>query len=138
MGRIRYLCKTGNGKMHRNRLCREAFVFPRNGGGEVSPQIPSYIRVKDDSVKVSNVKTYLVKKLGLASEAEVEITCMGQNLLPSQTLKEVRDTVWFPGLMQSLNVRGTPSAGTELLRNDSMYHILTMDYQRRGSSDSEE
>ncbi|KAJ8765361.1 hypothetical protein K2173_012058 [Erythroxylum novogranatense] len=70
--------------------------FP-NRNGEALPQIPkAYIRVKDENVTVFAVKKYLVVKLGLANEAEVEISCMGQNLEHEQTLKQVRDYIWVP------------------------------------------
>uniref|UniRef100_A0A6N2MR12 RING-type domain-containing protein n=1 Tax=Salix viminalis TaxID=40686 RepID=A0A6N2MR12_SALVM len=43
------------------------------------PQISScYLRVKDGSLPVSHIKKYLVQKLGLVSEAEVEILLLGQ------------------------------------------------------------
>nr|POE63900.1 isoform 2 of e3 ubiquitin protein ligase drip1 [Quercus suber] len=58
--------------------------------GEVLPQIPkAYIRVKDENVTVFMVKKYLVTKLGLSNEAEIDISCLGQNLLHAQTLKQV-------------------------------------------------
>ncbi|XP_044484894.1 E3 ubiquitin protein ligase DRIP2-like isoform X2 [Mangifera indica] len=51
------------------------------------PQISScYLRVKDGSLPVSFIKKYLVKKLNLASEAEVEISLQGQPLLPTLQL----------------------------------------------------
>ncbi|TKY51933.1 E3 ubiquitin protein ligase DRIP2 [Spatholobus suberectus] len=54
------------------------------------PQISScYLRVKDGSVPVSYIKKYLVKKLGLASETEVEITLLGQPVLSSLQLKNL-------------------------------------------------
>ncbi|KAM7513921.1 hypothetical protein LguiA_003504 [Lonicera macranthoides] len=40
------------------------------------------------------VKTYLVTKLGLSNEAEIEISCMGQKLLHSETLKNGRAGRW--------------------------------------------
>nr|POE63899.1 isoform 2 of e3 ubiquitin protein ligase drip1 [Quercus suber] len=61
-----------------------------NRDGEVLPQIPkAYIRVKDENVTVFMVKKYLVTKLGLSNEAEIDISCLGQNLLHAQTLKQV-------------------------------------------------
>ncbi|KAG8658641.1 E3 ubiquitin protein ligase DRIP2 isoform X2 [Manihot esculenta] len=51
------------------------------------PQISScYLRVKDGSLPVSSIKKYLVQKLGLASEAEVEISLHGQPVLSTLQL----------------------------------------------------
>ncbi|WVY98377.1 hypothetical protein V8G54_030528 [Vigna mungo] len=48
------------------------------------PQIPSsYVRIKDGSIPVSFIQKLLMKKLGLKSEDEVEIKCMGHPVLPS-------------------------------------------------------
>ncbi|XP_020210618.1 E3 ubiquitin protein ligase DRIP2 [Cajanus cajan] len=54
------------------------------------PQISScYLRIKDGSVPVSYIKKYLVKKLGLANESEVEITLLGQPVSSSLQLKNL-------------------------------------------------
>ncbi|KAE8022605.1 hypothetical protein FH972_008391 [Carpinus fangiana] len=59
------------------------------------PQISScYLRVKDGSLPVSFIKKYLVKKLDLASEAEVEILLWGQPLISSQQLHDLVD-MWL-------------------------------------------
>ncbi|KAG5127679.1 hypothetical protein JHK82_028514 [Glycine max] len=59
------------------------------------PQLSSsYLRVKDGSVTVSYIKKYLVKKLGLGSEAEVEITLQGRALLSSLQLRNLVD-MWL-------------------------------------------
>ncbi|KAK7344052.1 hypothetical protein VNO77_13280 [Canavalia gladiata] len=59
------------------------------------PQISScYLRVKDGSLPVSFIKKYLVKKLGLTSEAEVEISLRGQPVLSSWQLKNLVD-LWM-------------------------------------------
>ncbi|XP_010929648.1 uncharacterized protein [Elaeis guineensis] len=59
------------------------------------PQIPkSYLRIKDGRMTVRLLMKYLVNKLGLEDESEVEITCRGQLLLPYLTLQHVRDSVW--------------------------------------------
>jgi len=41
---------------------------------------------RDGNVPVSYVKKYLVKKLELKNESEVEITCCGQPIVPSLSL----------------------------------------------------
>ncbi|XP_071707634.1 uncharacterized protein [Rutidosis leptorrhynchoides] len=59
------------------------------------PQVPkSYLRIKDGRTTVRILIKYLVKKLKLHSEYEIEITCKGQQLLPFLTLQHVRDHIW--------------------------------------------
>ncbi|XP_010551698.1 PREDICTED: E3 ubiquitin protein ligase DRIP1-like [Tarenaya hassleriana] len=56
------------------------------------PQISScYLRVKDANLPVSYIQKYLVKKLSLASEAEVEISLRGEPLHSSLRLHSLRD-----------------------------------------------
>ncbi|KAG0459664.1 hypothetical protein HPP92_022792 [Vanilla planifolia] len=59
------------------------------------PQIPkSYLRIKDGRMTVRLLKKYLVSKLGLEDESEVQIWCRGQQLHPFFTLQHVRDSIW--------------------------------------------
>ncbi|XP_015895910.3 protein LAX PANICLE 2 isoform X2 [Ziziphus jujuba] len=59
------------------------------------PQIPkNYLRIKDGGMTVRLLIKYLVNKLRLDSESEIEITCRGQQLLPFLTLQHVRDHIW--------------------------------------------
>ncbi|CAM8950365.1 hypothetical protein QQ045_015812 [Rhodiola kirilowii] len=59
------------------------------------PQIPkSYLRIKDGRMTVKLLMKYLVHKLGLESESEVELRCRGQELQPILTLQHVRDNIW--------------------------------------------
>ncbi|KAF6161600.1 hypothetical protein GIB67_009479 [Kingdonia uniflora] len=59
------------------------------------PQIPkSYMRIKDGRMTVRLLMKYLVNKLSLSCESEVEVTCRGQQLLPLLTLQHVRDNIW--------------------------------------------
>ncbi|XWS63486.1 hypothetical protein CRYUN_Cryun06bG0101900 [Craigia yunnanensis] len=59
------------------------------------PQIPkSYLRIKDGKMTVRLLMKYLVNKLRLDSESEIEIRCRGQELLPFLTLQHVRDQIW--------------------------------------------
>ncbi|KAL1294643.1 E3 ubiquitin protein ligase DRIP2-like [Arachis ipaensis] len=50
---------------------------------------PSYLRVKDGSLLVSHIKMYIVKKLGLVSESEVEISLQGKPVLPCMQLQNL-------------------------------------------------
>ncbi|XP_008456066.1 E3 ubiquitin protein ligase DRIP2-like isoform X1 [Cucumis melo] len=64
-------------------------------GGFPLPQISTpYLRIKDGKMPVSSIQKYLVKKLDLKSEAEVEILCRGQPVLPTQQLQNLVD-LWF-------------------------------------------
>jgi E3 ubiquitin-protein ligase DRIP len=63
-------------------------VASNNQEGETSlPQIPSnYLRIKDGSIPVSYIQKYLMRKLDLKSETEVEISCMGEPVIPTLQL----------------------------------------------------
>ncbi|CAL1396481.1 unnamed protein product [Linum trigynum] len=60
------------------------------GGGAPLPQISSpYLRVKDGTLPISAIKKYLAQKLGLASEAEVELSICGRPLLATLQLRNL-------------------------------------------------
>ncbi|OIW07314.1 hypothetical protein TanjilG_11948 [Lupinus angustifolius] len=64
---------------------------------------------------------YLVSKLRVENESEIEITCRGQQLLPFLTLQHVRDNIW--------TLRDT----TRTLLSDSsstMDHVMVLHYGR--------
>ncbi|XP_059432239.1 E3 ubiquitin protein ligase DRIP2 [Corylus avellana] len=64
-------------------------------GSSPLPQIPaSYLRIKDGNMPVSFIQKYLMRKLELASEAEVEIKCMGQPVVPTLRLYNLVD-LWL-------------------------------------------
>lgn len=59
------------------------------------PQISaSYLRIKDGNIPVSFIQKYLMRKLDLKSEDEVEIRCMGQAIAPSLPLNSLVD-MWL-------------------------------------------
>ncbi|XP_059625966.1 E3 ubiquitin protein ligase DRIP2 isoform X2 [Cornus florida] len=59
------------------------------------PQISAgYLRIKDGNVPVSFIQKYLMRKLNLTSEDEVEIRCMGQSVLPTLQLNNLVD-LWL-------------------------------------------
>ncbi|KAJ1398916.1 Zinc finger, RING/FYVE/PHD-type [Sesbania bispinosa] len=63
--------------------------------GAQLPQLPyRYLRIKDGSLPVSFIKKYLIMKLGLASEAEVEISFQGQPVPSSLQLQSLVD-LWL-------------------------------------------
>ncbi|GAB4828534.1 hypothetical protein Ancab_018193 [Ancistrocladus abbreviatus] len=88
------------------------------------PQVAkSYLRIRDARMTVALLIKYLVNKLGLDSESEVEITCRGQQLQPSLTLQHVRDNIWSP--------RGTDGASITLLPDSSTSdHVMLLHYGR--------
>ncbi|KAL6294171.1 hypothetical protein ACE6H2_002313 [Prunus campanulata] len=90
------------------------------------PQIPkSYLRIKDRRMTIRLIKKYLVNKLRLDSESEVEITCRGQQLLPFLTLQHVRDNIW--------SLREAPA----LLPDSSTTttdHVMVLHYARTAST----
>ncbi|XP_004302060.1 PREDICTED: E3 ubiquitin protein ligase DRIP2-like [Fragaria vesca subsp. vesca] len=73
-----------------------SLVAAENWKGEASlPQISScYLRIKDGKMPVTFIQKYLVKKLELTSEAEVEIMCRGQPVHPTLQLHNLVD-LWF-------------------------------------------
>ncbi|XP_061364822.1 uncharacterized protein LOC133308228 [Gastrolobium bilobum] len=85
------------------------------------PQIPkNYLRIKDGRMTVRLLLKYLVSKLRLENESEIEITCRGQQLLPFFTLQHVRDNIW------------TPRDTTRTLLSDSSTtdHVMVLHYGR--------
>ncbi|KAG5603313.1 hypothetical protein H5410_034683 [Solanum commersonii] len=59
------------------------------------PQISAgYLRIKNGNVAVSYIQKYLMKKLDLISEDEVEIRCMGQLIAPTLQVKTLVD-MWL-------------------------------------------
>ncbi|XP_065853801.1 protein LAX PANICLE 2-like isoform X2 [Euphorbia lathyris] len=84
------------------------------------PQISkSYLRIKDGRMTVRLLMKYLVNKLRLDSESEVEITCRGQQLLPFLTLQHVRDYIWSPR-----------DAVTLLTDSSTIDHVMVLHYAR--------
>ncbi|GAV86265.1 zf-C3HC4 domain-containing protein [Cephalotus follicularis] len=73
-----------------------SLVASEDQKGDASlPQISAcYLRIKDGKMPVSLIQKYLVKKLDLANEAEVEILCRGQPVLPTLQLHNLVD-LWF-------------------------------------------
>ncbi|CAA2975707.1 E3 ubiquitin protein ligase DRIP2-like isoform X3 [Olea europaea var. sylvestris] len=64
-------------------------------GDSPLPQISaSYLRIKDGSIPVSFIQKYLMRKLDLTSEDEVEIKCMGKSVVPTLQLNNLVD-LWL-------------------------------------------
>ncbi|KAK3142753.1 hypothetical protein QOZ80_4BG0350990 [Eleusine coracana subsp. coracana] len=97
---------------------------PHQGREPFLPQIPrSYLRIKDVRVTVRLLIKYLVSKLGLEDESEVEITCRGRPLLPFLTLQHVRDSIWCHGDAIS------PSVALDM--SNAANHLMILQYGRR-------
>ncbi|WOL12614.1 hypothetical protein Cni_G21381 [Canna indica] len=88
------------------------------------PQIPNnYLRIKDGRLTVKLLIKYLVRKLGLEDESEVEITCRGQRLLPFLTLQYVRDSIWCLSNNAAMWMLPDSPAATQ--------HVMQLQYRRR-------
>ncbi|KAI3911737.1 hypothetical protein MKX01_029498 [Papaver californicum] len=69
--------------------------------GEQLTQIPkSFLSVQDGNMPVSAIQKYLANKLHLTSEAEVEIQCCGQPIVPTLQLHNLVD-LWLQTAMTS-------------------------------------
>ncbi|KAI4301159.1 hypothetical protein L6164_034466 [Bauhinia variegata] len=88
------------------------------------PQIPSnYLRIKDGSVPVSFVQKYLMKKLDLASEDEVEIRCMGQTVVNTLQLYDLVD-LW-------LQSASTPQRISATVGSSGKDFVMVLVYARK-------
>ncbi|KAL2321011.1 hypothetical protein Fmac_029980 [Flemingia macrophylla] len=77
----------GNRRLRTGPIWFSLVASEHQEGDAPLPQIPaSYLRIRDGSAPVSFIQKYLMKKLDLTSETEVEIKCMGQPVLPSLQL----------------------------------------------------
>ncbi|KAL1323023.1 hypothetical protein AAHE18_14G241800 [Arachis hypogaea] len=93
------------------------------------PQIAkSYLRIKDGRMTVRLLMKYLVSKLRLQMESEIEITCRGQKLLPFLTLQHVRDNIWT---QRDTTNTTTTTTSTPLLSDSSTTdHVMVLHYSR--------
>ncbi|XP_057774853.1 E3 ubiquitin protein ligase DRIP2-like [Salvia miltiorrhiza] len=92
-------------------------------------QIPCrYLRVKDGNITVSCIKKYLMQKLNLRSENEVEISLQGRLLLPTLEMRKLID-LW-------LHTNTTPplQKKTAFLGSSARDFVLTLTYARRPHS----
>ncbi|KAM3324227.1 hypothetical protein P3S67_005378 [Capsicum chacoense] len=90
------------------------------------PQISkSYLRIKDGRMTIRLVLKYLVNKLQLENESEIEITCRGQQLQPFLTLQHVRDHIW--------STTNAADNILNLLPSEATNHIMVLHYARRSA-----
>ncbi|GMH07810.1 hypothetical protein Nepgr_009650 [Nepenthes gracilis] len=96
-------------------------------GSAPLPQISAgFLRVKDGSMPVSSIQKYLVKKLDLTTEAEVQITCQGQPLLPSLQLRSLLDMWLRTAAPTSKRVRTA-------VGNSAKEFVMVLTYSRAAS-----
>uniref|UniRef100_A0A7N0RA30 RING-type domain-containing protein n=1 Tax=Kalanchoe fedtschenkoi TaxID=63787 RepID=A0A7N0RA30_KALFE len=94
------------------------------GTDEPLPQIPtSYLRIKNGSMTVSCVRKYLMKKLNIDNEDEIEITCMGQSLSPTMLLTDVIST-WLQAI-------GAPEKITITVGSSAKDVLMVLTYSRK-------
>eukprot|EP00250_Pteridium_aquilinum_P032816 c470_g1_i1 orf=201-1793(+) len=73
-------------------------------GTSALPQLSArYLRIKDGKLPISVVKKYLMKKLHLNNENEVEITCRGQPVVSNLPLESVR-SIWCSNMPSSTSI----------------------------------
>lgn len=101
-----------------------SLVAAKDQGGDASlPQISaSYLRIKDGSITVSFIQKYLVRKLELTSEDEVEIRCMGQSLVPTLPLNELVE-LW----LRTASSERVPA----LIGSSAKDFVMALDYGRK-------
>ncbi|XP_057960367.1 E3 ubiquitin protein ligase DRIP2-like isoform X2 [Malania oleifera] len=115
------------GPTHIQRKCPIWFSLVASEDQEGSVPLPQIsaccLRIKDSSLPVSFIQKYLVKKLDLTSEAEVQIMCQGQALLPTQQLHNLVD-LWVSTVPTSKRVQA--SAGSS-----AKDFVMVLSYRRR-------
>ncbi|XP_057859389.1 uncharacterized protein LOC131068211 isoform X2 [Cryptomeria japonica] len=98
-------------------------------GDRTLPQIrKNYLRIKDGSMTILVVKKYLVNKLGLNSESEIEIMCKGEELLEGVTLQHVRDVMWVSEGNENWKSKSVVSIS--ISNHCSADHLMVLHYRR--------
>uniref|UniRef100_A0A803QH36 E3 ubiquitin protein ligase DRIP2 n=1 Tax=Cannabis sativa TaxID=3483 RepID=A0A803QH36_CANSA len=95
---------------HERRVGPIWFSLIASDDQEVSTSLPqiqaSYLRIKDGNLPVSFIQKYLMMKLALTNEAEVEIKCMGQPVVPTLQLYNLVD-LWLQTTSTSERIPAT-------------------------------
>ncbi|KAG7653329.1 Zinc finger RING-type [Arabidopsis suecica] len=93
-------------------------------GGTSLPQIPAnFLRIRDGNIQVSFIQKYLMRKLDLESETEIEVRCMGEAVIPTLTLHKVVD-LWLQ--KSSKHQRFAASIGSS-----AKEFMMVLDYARK-------
>ncbi|KAL1217379.1 Protein LAX PANICLE 2 [Cardamine amara subsp. amara] len=102
------------------------FLLQASQFQEKEPFLPqvnkSYLRIKDGRITVRLLIKYLMKKLQLDDESEIEIRCRGQQLSPLLTMQHVRDNIWIP--------KSSSSSFTLLRDSSTTDHVMILHYGR--------
>ncbi|KAI3976105.1 hypothetical protein MKX01_016788 [Papaver californicum] len=101
------------------------------------PQIPkNYLRIKDGRTTVRLLIKYLVNKLKLHNESEVEIRCRGELLVQHLSIQYVRDHIWIANNNyhsrsdhHNLHHRA-PAIMTLLPHSSTTDHVMILHYSR--------
>ncbi|KAL9151833.1 hypothetical protein ABFS82_11G077900 [Erythranthe guttata] len=107
------------------------FMLQASQNQEKEPFLPqitkSYLRIKDGGMTIRLVIKYLVNKLRLDNESEVEITCKGQRVASFLTLEHVRDSIWSSSNPNRDFITLLPNSST-------IPHIMVLHYARTSTS----
>ncbi|KAK1399131.1 E3 ubiquitin protein ligase DRIP2 [Heracleum sosnowskyi] len=91
------------------------------------PQISaSFLRIKDGSISVSFIQKYLMRKLDLPSEDEVEIRCRGEPVIPTLQLYKLIE-LWLQTISTSEKISATIGSSAEEF-------VMVLGYARRPAS----
>lgn len=91
------------------------------------PQISaSFLRIKDGSTSVSFIQKYLMRKLDLPSEDEVEIRCRGEPVIPTLQLYKLIE-LWLQTISTSEKISATIGSSAEEF-------VMVLGYARRPAS----
>ncbi|KAL8148897.1 hypothetical protein AgCh_006051 [Apium graveolens] len=91
------------------------------------PQIPaSSLRIKDEGTSVSFIQKYLMRKLDIPSEDEVEIRCRGEPVIPTLQLYKLIE-LWLQTISTSEKISATIGSSAEEF-------VIVLGYARRPAS----
>ncbi|CAN1765848.1 E3 ubiquitin protein ligase DRIP2 [Linum perenne] len=92
------------------------------------PQIPAcYLRIKDSKMLVSSIQKYIVKKLELSNENEVEIMCRGEPVVPTLQLQKLVD-LWF---MNNATTKKVAAAAAPSVGSSAKEFVMVLSYCRK-------
>ncbi|XP_011032394.1 PREDICTED: E3 ubiquitin protein ligase DRIP2-like [Populus euphratica] len=82
-----------------------------------------YLRIKDGKMPVSFIQKYLIKKLDLGSETELEIMCRGQPVSPTLRLQNLVNLWFCPG--------STPTKVSASVGSSAKDFVMELSYCRK-------
>ncbi|KAI3773042.1 hypothetical protein L6452_04239 [Arctium lappa] len=97
--------------------------------GEPLGQIEgSFVRLKDGNIPVSFIQKFVMSKLKLGSENEVELRCMGQPLVPTLLLGNLME-LW-------LQTQPTSQSVSVVIGSSAKEYMMEISYARKASGPS--